>query len=85
MRILLGTFHFHVLTRANIFKKTLFAACIYYARVSSTISCLYMFVTFIIIIEVPFYQIIDYREARAYILDPCIQEFLSKGIYFCDN
>ena len=76
MRILLGIFHFHVLTGANVFKKALFAACIYYARVSSTISCLYMFVTFIIIIiEVPLYQIMDYRDARAYILDPCIQEF----------
>ena len=34
-----------------------------------------MFVTFIIIIRLPFYQIMDYRDTRAYILDPCIQEF----------
>ena len=40
---------------------------------------MYMFVTFIIIIiiiiRVPFYQIMDYRDTRAFILDPCIQEF----------
>ena len=35
-----------------------------------------MFVTFInIIVMIPFYQIMDYRDTRAYILDPCIQEF----------
>ena len=33
-----------------------------------------MFVTFITIWR-PFYQIMDYRDTRAYILDPCIQEF----------
>ena len=37
-----------------------------------------MFVTFIITIRVPFYQIMDYRDTRAYILDPCIQEFIGK-------
>ena len=37
-----------------------------------------MFVTFIITIRVPFYQIMDFRDTRAYILDPCIQEFLKK-------
>ena len=36
-----------------------------------------MFVTFITItIPLPFYQIMDYRDTRAYILDPRIQEFL---------
>ena len=33
----------------------------------------YMFVTFIT--RRPFYQIMVYRDTRAYILDPCIQEF----------
>ena len=33
-----------------------------------------MFVTFIT--RRPFYQIVDYRDTRANILDPCIQEFL---------
>ena len=34
-----------------------------------------MFVTFITIItfRIPFYQIMEYRDTRAYILDPCIQ------------
>ena len=50
------------------------------ARVS-TISCLYMFVTFFTIIRIPFYQIMDYRDTRAYILDPCIQEFILKELY----
>ena len=35
-----------------------------------------MFVTFIIILRWYFSQIMDYRDTRAYILDPCIQEFL---------
>ena len=29
-----------------------------------------------------FYQIMDYRDTRAYILDPCIQEFLSIEFLF---
>ena len=39
-----------------------------------------MFVTFITIITIrgPFYQIMDYRDTRAYILDPCIQEFFHR-------
>ena len=55
-----------------------------------------MFVTFIIIIImwlIPFCQIIDillyshvYRDTRAYILDPCIREFLYLGCYqICKN
>ena len=40
-----------------------------------------MFVTFItILIRWYFYQIMDYRDTRAYILDPCIQEFLFEMI-----
>ena len=33
------------------------------------------FITIIITIRGPFYQITDYRNTRVYILDPCIQEF----------
>ena len=42
----------------------------------------YMFVTFITIItfRIPFYQIMEYRDTRAYILDPCIQEFWSHKV-----
>jgi len=38
-----------------------------------------MFVTFFTI-RIPFYQIMDYRDTRAYILDPCIQEFCQKRV-----
>ena len=39
-----------------------------------------MFVTFITSITIRhFYQIMDYRDTRAYILDPCIQEFWYKS------
>ena len=34
-----------------------------------------MCVTFIISSRTPFYQIINYRDTPAFILDPCIQEF----------
>ena len=46
-------------------------------------ACLYMFVTFITVIIIPFYQIMDYRDTRAYILDPCIQEFYLFGLAIC--
>ena len=37
-----------------------------------------MCVTFIISSRTPFYQIIKYRDTRAYMLDPCIQEFYKR-------
>ena len=44
---------------------------------------MYMFVIFIIIIRVPFYQIMDYRDTRANIFDPCIQVFFAR--FFVHN
>ena len=41
----------------------------------------FMFVTFITRIIIVIYQIMDYRDTRGYILDPCIQEFWFHEIY----
>ena len=51
---------------------------IYFARSArvSTISCLYMFVTFIIFSISELFKFDHYRGTRASILDPCIQGIL---------